>query len=392
MNTEPKKVMVIGGGIAGLTAAWELSRFNVDVELVEKTCFLGGHAIQFCCKATDECMQCGACSAEEMLKNVADEPKIKVRLATEIEKINQNGRFSVTLTKSSNPVGNVKDGIIKGYSKNNSPLYVVVDKNNCSNAPKGAVEFDKIGFSGGIEVDAILLASGFKPFDAEIKGTYGYNKFNNVITGLDLERIIRENSDVVRPSDGAKPQKIAFIQCVGSRDERLENLWCSQVCCSYALRMAEVIKHKNTDADIAVFYMDIQNTGKDFSAFHEKCKSNLRFIRNIPVDVYPMEDDKLKMRYMNDDDGLPVDETFDLVVLSVGIMPGSDNNMLSKSLGVNLNSDGFFAGMDILNRTSTSKNGIFVAGTAEGPKTIPASMAHAGQAAGEVMKYLGVSK
>lgn len=391
MKTEPKKVMVIGGGIAGLTAAWELSRLNVDVELVEKTCFLGGHAIRLCCKATDECVQCGACSVEDMLKNVVNEPKINVRLATEIKKIDQNGRFSVTLDKSLSPADNIQDDIIKGYSKNNSPLHVILDKNSCSNAPKGAVEFDKIGFSGNVEADAIILASGFKPFDAEIKKTYGYTKFSNVITGLDLEQIIRKNSDVVRPSDGTKPQKIAFIQCVGSRDERLGNLWCSQVCCAYALKMAETIKYKNTDADITIFYMDIQNIGKNFSAFYEKCKSNLRFIRNIPVDVLPTEEDKLKVRYV-DDDSLAIYETFDLLVLSVGITPGSDNDELSKFLGINLNQDGFFTSMDMLNKTSTSKNGVFIAGTAGGPKNIPASIAHAGQAAGEVIKYLGVKK
>ena len=91
--------MVIGGGIAGLTAAWELSRFDIDVELIEKTPFLGGYAIRYCCKATDECRQCGACTVEAMLKNVVDEPKIKVHLATEVEKINNNGKISVNLKK-----------------------------------------------------------------------------------------------------------------------------------------------------------------------------------------------------------------------------------------------------------------------------------------------------
>ncbi len=389
---KPKKVMVIGGGIAGLTAAWELSKFNVNVELVEKTCFLGGHAIQLCCKAADECVKCGACSVEEMLKNVVNESKINVHLATEIKKISQNGKISVTLEKSSNPANNVQDGVMQGYSKNNSPLNVIIDKNNCSNAPKGAVEFDKIGFSGNVEVDAIILASGFKPFDAEIKKTYGYNKFSNVITGLDLEHIIRENGDLIRPSDKTKPQKVAFIQCVGSRDEHLGNLWCSQVCCSYALKTAEAIKYKNTDADITIFYMDIQNTGKNFPVFYEKCKSDLRFIRNIPVDVFPVEDNKLQIRYIKDEDNLSIYETFDLLVLSVGITPGSDNDNLSKCLGINLNHDGFFANMDMLDKTSTSKNGVFIAGTAGGPKSIPASIAHAGQAANEVIKYLGVEK
>ena len=396
MSTEQKKIMVIGGGIAGLTAAWELSRFNLDVQLIEKTAFLGGYAIQYCCKATDECQQCGACSVEAMLKNVVNEPKIKVQLATEVETINNKERFSVKLKQSAYTPDPVTAGIVSGYSKNNSPLHVIVNreggKENQDAIPEGAVDFDQLGFSGDLEVDAVILASGFQPFDAQKKGTYGFKKFNNVITGLDLERIKREKGSVVRPSDGKAPQKIAFIQCVGSRDEHLGNLWCSQVCCPYALRMAGDIKYKDADAEITVFYMDIQNTGKDFPKFYEKCKSDFRFVRNIPVDVFPIEDDRLSIRYMNEEDGLAVEEEFDLLVLSVGIMPGPDNQNLSELLGIHLDEDGFFTAVDKLNRTSTLKDGIFLAGTVEGPRNIAASMAHAGQAASEAMKYLGVSK
>ena len=392
MGNKKNKVMVIGGGIAGLTAAWELSKFDIDVELVEKTCFLGGHAIQFCCKATDECLVCGACSAEDMLKNVVNEPKIKVHLATEVEQINKNGNFSITLKKTSHKPDALQGGMIKAFSKNNSPLYVIVDKNHCSDIPESAVEFDQLGFSGNLEADAVILASGFNPFNAEHKATYGYHKFNNVITGLDAERIKREHGFVARPSDGKEPQKVAFIQCVGSRDENLGNLWCSQVCCPYALRIAEGIKYKNPDADITVFYMDIQNAGKNFSVFYEKCKSDLKFIRNIPVDVFQTEGNKLRTRYINDEDGIPVEEEFDLLVLSIGIMPGHDNNMLSELLGIKLDRDGFFDSTDKLNKTSTSNDGVFVAGTAQGPKNIAASMAHACQAACEVIKHLGVSK
>jgi heterodisulfide reductase subunit A2 len=392
LSTSNKKAMVVGGGIAGLTAAWELSQLDINVELIEKTCFLGGHAIQFCCKATDECVTCGACSVEDMLCNVINEPRIKVHLATEVEKINKNGKFSVSMKKSSPQTDGVEGGIAKGYSKNNSPLFVVVDKKSCKDIPDGAVEFDHIELTKKIDdIDAVILASGFKPFNAEKKGTYGYHKFNNIVTGLDLESIIKKNGAVVRPSDGKEPKSVAFIQCVGSRDENLGNLWCSQVCCPYALRMAEQAKYKNADIDITVFYMDIQNTGKNFPVFYEKCKSDMRFVRNIPVDIYPIEDDKLQMRYMNDEDGLPVKEVFDMVVLSIGIMPGSDNKKISELLNIDLNKDGFFACKDKFNRTSTSKDGIFIAGTVQGPKTIAASMAHAAQAAGEVKKYLGVS-
>ena len=391
MSTENKKITVIGGGIAGLTAAWELSRFGVGVDLVEKSCFLGGHAIGFCCKATDECVQCGACSVEDMLKKVTEEPGIKVHLATEVESVSRNGRFQVKLKKSAPSAAGASDGILKGYSKNNKPLFVVVDK-NAAKAPAGAVNADTLGTNGVVEADAVILATGFLPFNADNKKTYGYGIFKNVITGIDLENIKRDYGSVVRPSDGQNPGKIAFIQCVGSRDERLGNLWCSQVCCPYALRMAEDVKFKNEAAQVSVFYMDIQNTGKNFPQFYEKCKSHMDFVRTIPVDIFPVEEDKLKMRYLNEETGQPSEEIFDMIVLSVGITPGADNKAMADLLKIGINEDGFVAAADTLNRTRTDAQGVFIAGTVEGPKTIADSMAHAGQAASEAMKYLGVSK
>jgi heterodisulfide reductase subunit A len=200
---------------------------------------------------------------------------------------------------------------------------------------------------------------------------------------------VRAQGRVLRPSDGQPPAKVAFIQCVGSRDERLGNLWCSHVCCPYALRAAELMKHHNPEVEITVFYMDIQNTGNNFPAFYEKCKQDLQFVRNIPVDIYPMEDDRLRMRYTTEADGSPVDAEFDLVVLSIGIMPGLDNQRMASLLDIGLDADGFFRSSDSFNRTATTNNGVFLAGTVGGPKTIAASMAHAGQAAYDAMKYLG---
>mgnify|MGYP001036497410 CR=1 FL=1 len=412
MNTEPKKkVMVVGGGIAGLTAAWELSRMNLDVHIVEKTCFLGGHAIKLCCKATEECQQCGACSVEKMLKNVVNEPEINIHLSTEIESINRNGNFKVSLNKGPEYIDPglctncgacfekcpEPGAIIQGFSKNNSSLYGIVEekipliKDFCKDiCPEGAISLDKKGTSESLDVDAVIIATGFQPFDPDIKGTYGYNKLDNVISGMDLEECLRQNGCALRPSDGKKPEKVAFIQCVGSRDERLGNLWCSQVCCPYALRMAEVIKNQDPETQISVFYMDIQNTGNNFPVFYEKCKSDIEFVRNIPVDIFPVENDKFQMRYLNDDEGCAVTGEFDLVVLSIGITPGEDNNKLSKIFDVVLDKDGFISNDNKLNKSSTSNKGIFVAGTAGGPKDIADSMANAGQAVCEATNYLGM--
>ena len=336
--------MVIGGGVAGLTAAWELSKFQVNVELVEKKGSLGGHAIDFCCKATDKCMKCGACAAEKMLKNVQESSNITVHLATEVDTIESKDKFSVKL------------------------------KSSADDAKAGAT----------VNADAVIVASGYTPFDATRKPTYNYGTAKNVITGIELEKMIREQGKAIRPSDNKEANRIAFIQCVGSRDERLGNLWCSQVCCPYALRMAKHMKHRQPEAEISIFYMDIQNTGKDFSTFYGECKSDLRFVRAIPIDMFPLEGDLIKTKYVEENKSENIWEEFDLVVLSVGMTPGADNDQLSKLLAVELNVDGFFAP-----KSSLSLNkGMFAAGAATGPKNIPDSMAQARQAANEVVNYL----
>jgi len=391
VSTQSKKVMVIGGGIAGLTAAWELAGLGAQVALVEKGDFLGGNAIQYACKATDECRQCGACAVESMLKNVVNEPAISVYLATEVAGIDKNGNFKIGLKKSdaardtkacksgytANPTG---CAAVKGYSLNNAKYYLA----------DGSLNPETTGSADTLEVDAVVVATGFTPFDPSIKSTYRYTELENVVSGMDIEAGKRATGTVLRPSDGKPPKKVAFIQCVGSRDERLGNLWCSQVCCPYALRTAQSMKYKDPELDITVFYMDIQNTGNDFPVFYQQCKDEMKFVRNIPVDMYKTDDDRIRTRYMAaEGNSEAVEDVFDLVVLSVGIMPGADNASLSETIGAPLNDDGFFACADKLNRALTGQEGIFVAGTASGPKTIAESIVHAGQSAGEVMKYLG---
>jgi heterodisulfide reductase subunit A2 len=382
LNIEQSKVMVIGGGIAGLTAAWELSKSGVSVELVEKAGFLGGHAIQYACKATDTCQQCGACPVEKVLKHVVDDPNITIRLGAQVAGISKNGRFNVTLAAA--PQGDAAPGDgCDDYSQNPTACAAQqgFSKNNAAVKDAGA--------DGSVDVDAVVLASGFSPFDARRKSTYGYGQWPNVVTGLELEQTKRAVGRVVRPSDGQIPEKVAFIQCVGSRDERLGNLWCSKVCCPYALRTAMSMKHKHPETEITIFYMDIQNTGNDFPAFYNQCRDDLNFIRSIPVDVYPLENDRLRMRFVDEAEGVPTDVEFDLLVLSVGMMPGADNEALGELLGLERNQDGFFAAAERLNAVGTTAEGIFLAGTVQGPKTIADSMAHAGQSAREVMKYLG---
>jgi heterodisulfide reductase subunit A len=388
LGIEDKKVLVLGGGIAGLTAAWELSRAGVRVELVEKADFLGGHAIQYACKATDTCQQCGACAVESTLKEVVNARNIGVHLAKEIGAITAQNGFQVRL-KDAGAKGGADCGgyaqnpegcaAMRGWSRHNTAFYTA----------DGKLDPAKAGGEEQLTVDAVVVATGFTPFDANEKSTYRYSELANVVTGLDLERAKRAHGKLVRPSDGKTPQKIAFIQCVGSRDERLGHLWCSQVCCPYALRSALAAKHQNPDLDVTVFYMDIQNTSNNFPVFYAQCKEGFRFVRNIPVDMYEAEEGRIRTRFMGESGDAAVDEEFDLVVLSVGIMPGSDNQTLAETFGLTLSDDGFVQSGDELDSAKSGMDGVFLAGTVTGPRTIAGSMAQAGQSACDVIKYLG---
>ncbi|MBS3758659.1 MAG: CoB--CoM heterodisulfide reductase iron-sulfur subunit A family protein [Desulfobacterales bacterium] len=411
---EEKQVMIMGGGIAGLTAARDLAEFGVNVHLIEKSSFMGGYAIGYTCKASTECLQCGACSVEKTLKEATETPNIEFHLSTTVEAVSsENNKFSAKLKKGPffidpercNNCGLCyekspeKGAVLRGYSKNNHPLYAITAEGIQSHrdffasvCPEGAISVDAKATSETLGVDALIVATGFEPFDPNQKPTYRYAEHANVITGLDMERIKRTHGALVRPSDGQPPEKIAFIQCVGSRDERLGHLWCSRVCCPYALRSAQSIKTQSPEMDITIFYMDIQNIGKNFPEFYQTCKSDFRFIRSIPVDIFGEDNDRLSLRRFDETEGTTVMETFDLVVLSIGIMPNSENPAISKLLGIELDQDGFIDHNDALNQTLTSQNGIFVAGTASGPNSIPGSMAQAGHAAGEVLKYLGVTQ
>jgi heterodisulfide reductase subunit A len=414
-NQTSKRVLVIGGGIAGLTAAWELARLGLDVALVEKSPFLGGHAIQFCCKASDECQKCAACSVEKRLLEVIQEPRIKVYLRSELKSVSRNGALSYVLSRSPlyiDPERCTNCGlcfekcpaagaIIRGYSKNDVPLYAIHETHClyfrdqscrlCQDVcPEKAIDLSRRSGEVSGEADAMIVASGFQAFDPVARPRYGYGINRNLITALELERMLREKAEVLRPSDDKVPKRIAFIQCVGSRDHKLGHGFCSQVCCGYAMRMAEAISYRYPEVKVSIFYMDMQNCGKNFSKFYERAKERIRFVRFMPGDIFQGDGDELIVCYGDETDGRAVREPFDLVVLSVGIMPGSSNVSLAHVLNLDLDEHGFFAFADSMDKTSTSQQGIFLAGTAQGPKDIVDSMGQAGQAAQRAAQYLGV--
>ncbi len=346
---ESSNVLVIGGGIAGLTAAHELSKLGVKVELVEKEPFLGGHAIQFTCKAVESCAKCGACMAEEKINNVIHNENIRIHTGALLNGISKNGRFNYNIRLNPNRTDQSK---VTGYSSS---------------------------------ANAVIIATGFDPFDP-VKKPYGYRVFKNVITNLDLEKMLRTKSVALKPSDGTPPNEIAFIQCVGSRDSKLNHLWCSKICCASALRMAHVIKSRNPEISVTFYYIDMQGFGKDFETLYQKAKKDFQMIRTIPGDIYKTEDDRLKINYFDNLSKASIEKIYDMVVLSVAITPGSGTQELAKMLGIIPCDTGFIGSCN--NNDIEGSGGVFVAGTAGGPLSIAESITHAVKTAWDVAKYL----
>jgi heterodisulfide reductase subunit A len=401
-----KKVLIIGGGVAGLSAALALEQLGIEANLVEKTGFLGGHAIQYACKATDQCVKCGACVVEEKLKAVTGNPDIHIFLNTQIKnKAITDGRSAITLHSRPNYIDPHKctdcgecyakcpgEGAIEqGFSSGNHPLYALnavqclrftgQDCQICEDVcPEKAIDLNLQPYEHICEADAVIIATGFKAFEP-IDTPYGWQVFDNVITNLELERMLRRKGAAVRPSDGLPARRIAFIQCVGSRDATLNHLWCSKVCCGSALRMARVIKTRQPESEITFFYMDVQSFGKDFEKFYTAVQDDVHKIRSLPGDIYLTSDDCLRVSHFDQNDRQSVEHIFDMAVLSVGITPGSDNSELADRLELKTELTGFFS-------ASLTEAGIFTAGTATGPMAIEDAIASAGQAVWQTVQYL----
>lgn len=240
-----------------------------------------------------------------------------------------------------------------------------------------------------VDVNAVIIATGFDVFDPKIKSEYEYGKYMDVITGLEFERLINAagptRGELLRPSNGEVPKKVAFIQCVGSRDEKSSNLNCSRVCCMYAIKQAILIKEHYPDTEVYIFYIDIRAYGKGFEEFYQRAieEFNIKFIRGIVSEVVENpKTQRLIVKAEDSDRGVLLQEEFDMVILSVGLTPNRESEALVKAVGLPRAPDGFFQSVSPEESSVvTPIPGIFIAGAAEGPKDIPDSIAQASAAA-----------
>jgi len=413
MSLENKNVLVVGSGVSGLSAAVELANAGTDVYLVEKGAVVGGVAASFCCKATDICSRCSVCVVPDKIKQALSHPQIRLFTRSTIKEVSgEVGSFRVKVLRQPQYVDEercIACGLCAQVCPTEpkaiypplagaTPFSYVLDKGGClrfkgekcslckDSCPTQAIEFDIKPKEQELKVGAIIVATGFDVFDARLKGSLGYGRYPNVLTGLDLERVFSREGYLRLPPSGREPGRIAFIQCVGSRDEG--HGYCSQVCCKYAMKLAGLIKYQNPDSQITIFYIDLQSAGKGFAQFYQEYKKMIRFIRGVPVEVSQVVPGELEVKFEDISQGKVCREVFDLVVLSVGISPGKDSWDLARILGINLADDGFFGTKDSLASNETNVDGIFVAGTCQGPKDIPDSVAHGMAAAAKAIQVL----
>lgn len=405
-----KKVVVMGGGIAGVTAARELATLGIATVVVEKSDFIGGHAAEYACKAAPECQKCNACEVEKVLKAFSEEGSVEILHRSTVSKVARtNGNFEVTIDRGAKFIDPAKcincglcfeacpaadhGAVTTSTSIHVHPRYAIDTAaclrlngkdpacDACDKAcPFGAIDLEAKPSPVTEKADAIVVATGFKAFDAKTKPQLGYGSHPDIITALDLEGALRADATLTRPSNGEPIKKVAFVQCVGSRDK--DHPYCSKVCCGYALRMAEAIKNRHDDVEVKVFYIDFQPVGKDTDHYLDRYQQDLHLVRTMVGDIYALRNGKLRVTYQHPEERSLFDEEFDLAVLSVAIAPGEDSDSLAALLGLERDGCGFLTG--------AGSDDVVLAGTATGPMDVASSIADAKRAAMQVARKIGV--
>ncbi|MGD0744996.1 MAG: NAD(P)-binding protein [Verrucomicrobiota bacterium] len=248
-----------------------------------------------------------------------------------------------------------------------------------------------------LEVGAVILTPGFAEFDATRKGEFGYGRYANVVTSVQFERMLSAagpfEGHVIRLSDGREARRIAWIQCVGSRDSTCGNEYCSSICCMMATKQALVAGEHIEGLDATIFYMDIRAHGKDFDQYYERARArdNIHYVKSIPSRIVQLPGSKdLRVAYL-DENGQLAHREFDLMVLSVGMEPPHSMAGMAASLDIKLNEFGF-CDTDRLQPLCTSRPGVFVGGTAQEPKDIPETVTQASGAASLAMELLAPAR
>ncbi len=425
-----KRVMVIGGGIAGIQAALDIADGGYEVLLVEKKPSIGGHMIQL--SETFPTLDCSQCILTPKMVQLAKHKNIKLYVNSEVEKVEGFvGNFTAKINRKPqyvNPdictmcgdcIDNCPVVVPSEYDEGLSwrkaiyvpfpqaiPATFTIDTENCLGfdpiacgecrkaCKPEAINYDKKPETFEEKIGAIILATGYDLYPVEKMAEYGYGKFPDVLNGLQFERILSATGPtggkMLRPSDGKIPKEIVFIQCSGSRDPERHNSYCSKICCMYSLKHAKLYKHKVHDGQPYIFYIDIRSGGKRYEEFIQQAVSEdgVIYIRGKVAKIYK-EDDKMIVHGMDTLTGKKIEIKADLVVLAQSMIPSEGVNKLIQNLKLSTDEHGFLnEAHPKLRPLESIQSGFYLTGAAQGPKDIPDSVAQASGAAAKVLALM----
>ena len=418
-----KAVMVVGGGIAGIQVSLDLAEMGVEVFLVERDPSIGGRMAQL--DKTFPTNDCAMCILSPKLVEVGGHPNIQIIANADLQSVEgEPGNFRAKVLRRARYVDEarctgcgvcmskcpvrISDPYNKGLSKTKCihipfpqavPAVPLISREHCIYFQKGkcricekfceekVIDFQQQDTLLEVEVGSIVLAMGSQEFDAKLKGEYSYGTSPNVLTSIEFERLLSASGPtqghVLRPSDQKEPKRLAFLQCVGSRDAQAGHPFCSAICCMQAAKDAVILAEHLPEVDVTIFNMDIRAQGKDFDKFitraQEEYGAKLVRARVSSVEINPANDN-LRIRYDHLGDGALREDEFDMVVLSAGIHSSAATLHLAEKLGVATNESGFIDG-DRFDPVLTSRSGVFVCGTLTGPRDIPETVMQASGAA-----------
>ncbi|MCL6557935.1 MAG: CoB--CoM heterodisulfide reductase iron-sulfur subunit A family protein, partial [Firmicutes bacterium] len=417
-------VLIVGGGISGMQAALDLAECGYKVYLVEKAPAISGTMSML--DKTFPTNDCSMCILSPRVVDCGNHLNIEIITCAELINLEgEAGNFTATIRKHPRYVDvnrcvscgrcaeecpqEVPDEFNQGLSKRKAiyklypqafPNAYVIDRENClecgscrEKCARKAIDYEMEEEIIRLSVGAVILSPGFRIFDPAGRGEFGFGVYPNVVTSLQFERLLSASGPhqghVLRPSDQTVPKRIAFIQCVGSRDNARGYPWCSAVCCMYATKEAIVAKEHIPDCRATIFCIDVRAFGKGFEQYYRRAKTEygVNYVKCMISSVKEIPESKnLLLRYQNTD-GKICEEEYDLVVLSAGLHPPAGAKEIAAAAGIELDESGFARSREG-NPILTSRPGVFAAGAFTGPKDIPETVVEASAAAGFVMRLL----